>query len=200
MNQDIVVPNMQNKINRASYRQGSVHEPICQATRPVAWPLVRPVLLASTLGLTLLATGCAITDVEEESAPVVATTAMAQTPDLPEGSVRYDTNDARVAELWSSAEQARLQANSDLALQHLFEALEISPQNSLLWSRAAEIQLNNQQAALAENLALKSNSFAGNNDSLLHRNWLIIEHARSMRGDLLGVRSAHKKVQEFKYR
>jgi len=200
MNQDNVVPNMQNKINSASYQQGSVHEPICQATRPVAWRLVRPVLLASTLGLTVLATGCALTDVEEESAPIVTTTAMAQTPDLPEGSVRYDTNDARVAELWSSAEQARLEANSDLALQHLFEALEISPQNSLLWSRAAEIQLNNQQAALAETLALKSNTFAGNNDSLLHRNWLIIEHARSMRGDLLGVRSAHKKVQEFKYR
>ncbi len=40
---------------------------------------------------------------------------------------------------------------------------------------------------------------AGVNTPLLHRNWLIIEHARSMRGDLLGVRSAHKKVQEYQY-
>lgn len=115
-------------------------------------------------------------------------------------SVRYDTKDARIAKIWLEAEQARRGGNTDLALQRLFEGIDIQPQNSLLWSRAAEIQLNNQQAALAENFAAKSNTFAGNNDSLLHRNWLIIEHARSMRGDLLGVRSAHKKVQEYQYR
>jgi len=34
---------------------------------------------------------------------------------------------------------------------------------------------------------------------LLYRNWLIIEHARSMRGDLLGVRSARKQVQLYRY-
>jgi len=128
-------------------------------------------------------------------APVPAASSAAE----PAG-VRYETKDARIAKVWAEAEQARRQGNTDLALRRLFEGIEIQPQNSLLWSRAAEIQLNNNQGALAENFAAKSNTFAGNNDSLLHRNWLIIEHARSMRGDLLGVRSAHKKVQEYQYR
>ena len=150
------------------------------------------VISAAMLG----AAGCTTLQKEQQITPVAPVSALT----LPEGSIRYDTDDGRVARLWSAAEQARIEQDTDLALQRLFEALEISPQNSLLWSRAAEIQLNNQQAALAENFAMKSNTFAGNNLSLLHRNWLIIEHARSLRGDLLGVRSAHKKVQEFQYR
>ena len=70
----------------------------------------------------------------------------------------------------------------------------------MLWSRAAEIQLDNDQALIAENMALKSNAFAGENPDLLHRNWLIIEHARSLRGDLLGVRSARKQVEIYQDR
>lgn len=149
----------------------------------------------------LLSVGCAA--LQPQQGPIVPSEAPAtsvNSVNLPKGSIRYDTDDARIAQLWSAAEQARVEQNTDLALQRLFEALEIQPQNSLLWSRAAEIQLNNQQAALAENFAARSNSFADNNGSLLHRNWLIIEHARSLRGDLLGVRSAHKKVQEYQYR
>jgi len=143
----------------------------------------------------MLVAGCAAVQEEpmRDPSPQVSVTK------LPEGSIRYDTNNAKIAQLWSAAEQARLEQDNDLALRRLFEALELSPQNSLLWSRAAEIQLNNQQAAAAENFAVKSNTFAGNNQSLLHRNWLIIEHSRSLRGDLLGVRSAHKKVQDYQY-
>ena len=85
------------------------------------------------------------------------------------------------------------------ALELLYEALEVSPGNSLLWSRAAELQLDSLEAALAENFAVKSNSYAGDNQALLYRNWLIIQHARDMRGDLLGVRSAHKKVQQYQF-
>ena len=116
-----------------------------------------------------------------------------------DGSIRYDTEDQRVAELWSAAEDARRQNNDPAALDLLYQALDISPENSLLWSRAAELQLDNDQALQAENLALKSNAFAGDNSVILHRNWLIIEHARSLRGDLLGVRSARKRVQELQY-
>lgn len=116
-----------------------------------------------------------------------------------DGSIRYDTDDQQVAELWSAAEDARRNDNDDEALNLLYRALDISPENSLLWSRAAELQLDNDQALMAENLALKSNAFAGDNPAILHRNWLIIEHARSLRGDLLGVRSARKRVQQFQY-
>lgn len=117
----------------------------------------------------------------------------------PDGSVRIDTQNQEVAKLWASAEQARRNSNDAIALELLYEALEISPQNALIWSRAAEIQLDSLEAALAENYATRSNTFAGDNRPLLYRNWLIIEHARNMRGDLLGVRSAHKKVQQYQY-
>ncbi len=117
-----------------------------------------------------------------------------------DGSIRYDTDDQQLAELWSAAEQARRVDNDDQAIDLLYQAIDISPNNSLLWSRAAEIQLENDQALTAENLALKSNAFAGENPTLLHRNWLIIEHARSLRGDLLGVRSARKQVELYQDR
>ena len=116
---------------------------------------------------------------------------------LPDGSVRADTDDARIAQLWSAAQQAYAGNDAATALEHLYEALELAPGNALLWSRAAEIQLDAEQPAVAENLAVKSN--AGDNRALRYRNWLIIEHARDMRGDLLGVRSAHRKVQQFQY-
>lgn len=117
-----------------------------------------------------------------------------------DGSIRYDTDDQRLAELWSAAEEARRGDNDQQAIDLLYQAIEISPNNGLLWSRAAEVQLDNDQALTAENLALKSNAFAGENAVLLHRNWLIIEHARSLRGDLLGVRSARKQVEIYQDR
>jgi len=177
-----VIALMQNKINKA---------PLSSVQRLFTATL-RPLLL---LGSMAIVAGCAAVDQQPEPEPGPKVSAAT----LPKGSIRYDTDNARIAQLWSAAEQARIEGNNDLALRRLFEALEITPQNSLLWSRAAEIQLINEQGALAENFATKSNTFAGNNASLLHRNWLIIEHARSLRGDLLGVRSAHKKVQEYQY-
>lgn len=125
----------------------------------------------------------------------------ASTATRPDGIARGDTDDEKVARLWSSAEKARQTGQDATALKLVYEALDISPQNSLLWSRAAELQLDNLEAALAESYATKSNAFAGQDDrTLLYRNWLIIEQARQIRGDLLGVRSAHKKVQEYQYR
>jgi len=120
-----------------------------------------------------------------------------------DGSIRYDTDNQRLARLWSAAEQARRANNDEEAIEILYLAIEVSPNNSMLWSRAAEIQLDNDQALIAENMALKSNAFAGENPDLLHRNWLIIEHARSLRGvrgDLLGVRSARKQVEIYQDR
>ena len=121
------------------------------------------------------------------------------TESLPDGSIRFDTRNEQVARLWMAAEKARQENRESIALELILQALDIDSSSALLWSRAAELQLDNLEAALAENYAVKSNSFAANNESLMYRNWLIIEHARSMRGDLLGVRSAHKKVQQYRY-
>lgn len=117
----------------------------------------------------------------------------------PDGGVRLDTTSQEVASLWAAAERARAENKPVISLELLYEAMEIDPQNALLWSRAAEHKLDSLEPALAENYATRSNTFANENRPLLHRNWLIIEHARSMRGDLLGERSAHKQVQFYQY-
>ncbi len=157
-----------------------------------SWSIKHPAFLVAALCFFL--TGCqSLQPTPEVQKPPVNVRAQL------DGSIRYDTDDQQLAELWSAAEEARRNDNDDEALELLYQALDLSPQNSLFWSRAAEVQLDNDQALMAENLALKSNSFAGENPALLHRNWLIIEHARSLRGDLLGVRSARKRVQQFQY-
>lgn len=150
----------------------------------------------SNIGLaicfSLLLGGCAALDPQGTNQQPPAPTLS-----MPDGSIRYDTEDPRLAQLWSAAEQARKDKNMAEALEHIYAAIDISPTNSLLWSRAAELQLGGDQAMQAENFAFKSNQYAGNNSALLLRNWMIIEHARSLRGDLLGVRSAHKNVQKY---
>ena len=189
---------MQNSIKNSAQLFRQVFQRDCQ--RDVLRGLQLNLQRLLIVGSVALVVGCGTATVQETApVPQRSDLALGSASSLPEGSIRYDTEDARIAQLWSAAEQARLEANNDLALRRLFEALELAPQNGLLWSRAAEIQLDNEQALLAEDFASKSNTFAGTNASLLHRNWLIIEHARSLRGDLLGVRSAHKKVQEYQY-
>lgn len=143
----------------------------------------------------LVLSGCASMNSSDTQETLVVEPIVAR----PDGSVRGNTDDEKVARLWGAAEQALKTDQDAIALELLYEALEVSPQNALLWSRAAEIQLDSLEGALAESYATKSNAFAEDNRALLYRNWLIIEYARKLRGDLLGVRSAHKKVQEYQY-
>lgn len=118
---------------------------------------------------------------------------------LPDGSIRHDTDNARVAQLWSAAETARKNKDLDAAEEYIVEALKVKPKDAVLLSRAAEFKLVKLEPAMAENLAARSIAYASTNRTLLHRNWLIIEHARELRGDLLGVRDAHKMVQNYQY-
>ena len=118
---------------------------------------------------------------------------------LSDGSIRHDTVDGQVASLWAGAEEARLQGNNKLARELVLRAIDIQPSDGILLSRAAELQLELNEPVLAESYAVRSNALSETNRTLLLRNWLIIEHARQMRGDLLGVRTAHQKVQQFQY-
>lgn len=133
------------------------------------------------------------------TAPVPGKTTAIPDTTLSDGSIRHDTDSARLAQLWAAADRAMSADNLTLADQYLLEAIELKPADTILWSRAAELKLKLLEPALAENFAAKSNAFADDNKTLLHRNWLIIEHAREMRGDLLGVRDAHKMVQLYQY-
>jgi len=116
-----------------------------------------------------------------------------------DGTVRHDISNARVAQLWAKAERSRASGNEDEAARYILQALELEPTDGVLLSRAAELQLALGQPVLAESYAVRSNALAETNRTLLLRNWMIIEHSRQARGDLLGVRTAHRMVQQFRY-
>lgn len=166
---------------------------------------LQPLLLLCAAGLLLFVlSGCAAMQNAASSDNPKATASGQSVPRtssqdvvLPDGSIRHDTDSARVAQLWAAVEKARAVNDAETADRYLKEAISISPEDGVLWSRAAEIKLTLLEPALAENYAAKSNVYSVDNPTLLHRNWLIIEHARELRGDLLGVREAHKMVQKF---
>lgn len=79
----------------------------------------------------------------------------------------------------------------------LERALQIEPSNPVLWSNLAGIRFKQNQLALAEQLALKSNSYARGDKELLVRNWKLIAESRSLRGDSAGAEKAAKRVERM---
>ncbi len=122
------------------------------------------------------------------------------TPDYitQEGNIQHAIKDERVVQLWKKSETEFAKGQYENAIKHLNTALTHAGDDAVLWSRGAEMYLTVKENALAENYASKSNSFASiNSRALRYRNWLIIKHAREMRGDLLGVRTAQQKVLKY---
>jgi len=107
------------------------------------------------------------------------------------GDIRHDVSDPKVAKLWQESEIFRRGGELDMAKARLQEALIVTPRDAVLWSRAAEIELDQTSFLRAENYAAKSNFLATQLDrQLRYRNWLIIKRSREGRGDLLGAREA----------
>ncbi len=118
-----------------------------------------------------------------------------------EGNIQHEVQDERVAQLWRMTETEYANGQMENALKHLNSALLLSPKDAVLWSRGAELYLTVQENILAENYAGKSNFYATiDSRSLKYRNWLIIKHAREMRGDLLGTRNAQQKVLKYQHK
>lgn len=115
-----------------------------------------------------------------------------------DGSIRHEVRDERIVTLWKQAEEERRLGQFENAINHLNNALEYAPEDAVLWSRGAELYLTVRENGLAENYATKSNHYSSQDSrALRYRNWLIIKHAREMRGDLLGSRNAQQMVQKF---
>lgn len=88
---------------------------------------------------------------------------------------------AVTALLDTAGQQARA-GNLDTAAATLERALRLEPRNPELWTRLAEIRLQQGEFDQAANLAAKSNNLAGNNAALITRNLKIIEQARGRKG------------------
>jgi predicted Zn-dependent protease len=76
------------------------------------------------------------------------------------------------------------------AAASLERALRIEPRNPRLWQELARVRLKQGQYAQAENVAARSNSFAGSDSALRAENWRVIAEAREARGDTEGARAA----------
>ena len=95
-----------------------------------------------------------------------------------------------VVRLWEVAESARKSGEYSRANGLLEQAIRMSPEQPVLWSRVAELQLLLKQPIIAENYAAKANLLSQNFPALRYRNWMIIKYAREMRSDTKGAEQA----------
>ena len=99
--------------------------------------------------------------------------------------------------------QAEDQANNgdlEAAAASLERAIRIEPRNPLLWYHLATVRLAQQEAAQAEQLAVKSNSLSAGNRVQQSRNWRLIARARQALGDAAGARTAERRARELEAR
>jgi predicted Zn-dependent protease len=97
-------------------------------------------------------------------------------------------------------EQARADAAQNKlqsATGSLERALRIEPRNPWLWQELARLQLAQGDAAQAESLAARSNTWAGSDRALRAANWRLIGAARAARGDAAGAQAAEARAAEL---
>ena len=114
-----------------------------------------------------------------------------------DGTIQHSVPNRAVALLWERAERARDDGRLEDALGALERALRLTPDDPVLWSRAAELRLRQGEFAVAENLAAKSNALAGDQRLLRYRNWLLIAEARERRGDIEGAKQARAEAERL---
>lgn len=150
------------------------------------------------LGLILTVTGCATAPGEREDEEAAIEREEDATTTIEEdGTIRHSVPDRTVALLWERAERARSEDRLEDAIGSLERALQISPEDPVLWSRVAELQLERGEYAVAENLAARSNALAGDQPWLRYRNWLLIAEARDRRGDDAGAEQARAEADRY---
>jgi len=95
-----------------------------------------------------------------------------------------------IAGLMDSARAEYAAGNFPSAAASLERALRIEPRNPRLWHELARVRFQQGQHAQAENVAVRSNSFAGDDKALRAENWKLIAETRKARGDGEGARQA----------
>lgn len=156
--------------------------------------LSRPTLALIPLLALLLLGGC-VTVPPDESKRESAT---AEKPFDPKGVVEHGVDNKVIAMLWRQAEDARAEGDTDAAIRAIERAVDVEPDDAVLWSRLAELRLHAGQAAMAEELAMRSNSLTSGNRLLRYRNWLIIEAARREQGDEEGSDAARTELERLR--
>ena len=97
-------------------------------------------------------------------------------------------------------DQAEQQANAgelESAAASLERAIRIDPRNAILWHHLATVRLSQGESAQAEQLAVKSNSFATGSPAQQARNWQLIAQARREQNNPGGAAAAEKRAREL---
>jgi len=95
-----------------------------------------------------------------------------------------------VAGLMESARADAAAGKLSTAAASIERALRIEPRNPRLWQELGRVRLQQTQFAQAENMAARSNSYAGSDNALRAENWRLIAQAREARGDADGAQAA----------
>jgi tetratricopeptide (TPR) repeat protein len=116
------------------------------------------------------------------------------------GPAAVTTSSPAVVALLGQAENQANTGDLEAAAASLERAIRIEPRNPLLWYHLATVRLAQQQAAQAEQLAVKSNSLDAGNRLQQSRNWRLIARAREALGDATGARAAERRARELEVR
>jgi len=115
-----------------------------------------------------------------------------------DGSITHTVDNQAVALLWDQSLEAWENDEPRSAISALERAIQVAPEDPVLWSRLAELRLQQGESARAENLAARSNALAEDRRFLRYRNWLIIEAARERRGDREGAEQARQQAESLR--
>ncbi len=102
-----------------------------------------------------------------------------QTYRLPKGQVMSPVAQGLLA----SARQQVETSNWEGAANSLERALRIEPRNAVLWERLANVRYEQRDWRQAIQLAAKSNTLAGTNETLRRQNWYLMANAYDLLGD-----------------
>jgi tetratricopeptide (TPR) repeat protein len=129
----------------------------------------------------LILAGCATPPAPEPAKPE---------PAPPPPPVLAPKENIAIAGLLDSARSEAAAGNLAGAAASLERALRIEPRNPRLWQELARVRLKQGQYAQAENVAARSNSWAGDDKALRAENWRLIAESRRARGDADGAQAA----------
>jgi tetratricopeptide (TPR) repeat protein len=118
------------------------------------------------------------------------TTAPTPAPQAPPPAELAGEGNEAVVALLDSASDYVGTGELDKAAAALERALRIEPRNASIWHDLGQIRLHQGQYQQAESLATKSNSLAGDNNTLKARNWRLIAVSRQAVGDQIGADAA----------
>jgi len=98
------------------------------------------------------------------------------------------------ADLLGEAEQALQRGNYNLAELQVERALRIDPRNGQAWHLMARIRYGQINYGQTVQFCFKSNTFAGHDHSLRRQNWMLLEKAYIMLGEMAKAKEARHKA------